>query len=233
MVQRLVDTTFVQADFAILNRALFALLLISLTQAALGFAQIYLIGRVGERVVANLREALYAHLHTMPLRFFAMTRVGELTSRLSNDVMTVQEAVTSTILNLLSQSITLIGGIVIILVMSLRLTLVMLAVVPLAVVGIILLGRVVRRLSKQVQDTLAEVTATADEALAGVRIVKSFAREPYEVARYTAVIERLYGIAMQRVKVRAIITPIIGFLAFFNYRHRALGRWASGDRRGC
>lgn len=235
IVQRLVDTALTQpvvaqpngprADFTTLNWALALLLLISFTQALMGFGQIYLIGRVGERVVADLRLALYEHLHTMPLRFFAATRVGELTSRLSNDVATIQEAVTSTILNLVSQTVVLIGGITIILIMSWRLTLVILAVVPLAVLGILLLGRIVRRLSRQVQDNLAELTATAEEALAGVRIVKSFAREPYEVARYGDRVEQLYRTAMARVKVRAIITPIIGFLAFLSL---AIVLWVGG-----
>ena len=214
VVQRLVDTALTQADFAALNQALAALLVIAVAQAFMGFGQTWLIGRVGERVVANLRGALYAHLHAMPLRFFAATRVGELTSRLSNDVAMIQEAVTSTILNLVSQTAVLIGGIVIILVMSWQLTLVILAVVPLAILGILVLGRIVRRLSRQVQDNLADLTATAEEALAGVRIVKSFAREPYEVARYSDRVEQLYQTSMARVKVRAIVTPIIGFLAF-------------------
>jgi subfamily B ATP-binding cassette protein MsbA len=108
----------------------------------------------------------------------------------------------------------LVGGVVIIFVMSFQLTLVILAVVPLAILGILLLGRIIRRLSKQVQDHLAEITATAEEALAGVRIVKSFAREPYEVTRYSDRVEQLYRTSMARVTVRAIVTPIIGFLAF-------------------
>ena len=87
----------------------------------------------------------------------------------------------------------------------------MLAIVPLAVLGMIMLGRIIRRLSKQVQDNLAEINATADEALTGVRIVKSFAREPYEVARYGDRVEELYQTSMERVKVRAIVGPIIGF----------------------
>jgi ABC-type bacteriocin/lantibiotic exporter with double-glycine peptidase domain len=85
----------------------------------------------------------------MPLRFFSNTRIGELLSRLGNDVTTIQNAVTDTLLSLLSNTIMLIGGIVIIFAMAWRLTLVMLAVVPLAVVGMIILGRLVRRLSKQ------------------------------------------------------------------------------------
>jgi subfamily B ATP-binding cassette protein MsbA len=98
--------------------------------------------------------------------------------------------------------------------MAWRLTLVMLAVVPLAVLGMILLGRFVRRISKEAQDALAHVSAIAEEALAGVRIVKSFAREPYEVARYGDGVEQLFGIAIRRARVRAIIGPIIGLLAF-------------------
>jgi ATP-binding cassette, subfamily B, bacterial MsbA len=225
VVQRLVDTAFNQADLTTLNRALVGLLVLAIAQAGMGFGQTYLIGRVGERVVANLRKTLYEHLHMMPLRFFAATRIGELTSRLSNDVMTIQEAVTSTVLNLVSQTVTLIGGIVIIMAMSWQLTLVMLAIVPLAVLCIILLGRIIRKLSKRVQDNLAEINATAEEALAGVRVVKSFAREPYEVARYGDRVEELYQTSMERVKVRAIIGPIVGFLAFATI---AVVLWAGG-----
>ena len=166
-------------------------------QAFLGFGQTYLIGWTGERVVANLRHSLYEHLQSMPLRFFANTRIGELLSRLGNDVTTIQNAVTDTLLSLLSNTIMLVGGIIIIFVMAWRLTLVMLAVVPLAVLGMILLGRLVRRLSKEVQDALAETSATAEEALTGVRIVKSFAREPYEVGRYGAAVERLFRISVE------------------------------------
>ena len=183
-------------------------------QAILGFGQSYLVGWTGERVVANLREHVYDHLHEMPLRFFANQRVGELLSRLSNDVTTIQNAVTDTLLSLLNNTLTLIGGVIIIFVMAWRLTLVMLAVVPLAVLGMIFLGRLVRTLSKQVQDALAEASGTAEEALSGVRIVKSFAREPYESGRYAATVEKLFDISIRRVRLSAILGPIIGFIAF-------------------
>ena len=190
------------------------LLALFVLQAFLGFGQTYLIGWTGERVVANLRRSLYEHLQSMPLRFFANTRIGELLSRLGNDVTTIQNAVTDTLLSLLSNTIMLVGGIVIITFMAWRLTLVMLAVVPLAVLGMILLGRLVRRLSKEVQDALADTSATAEESLNGVRIVKSFAREPYEVARYGAGVERLFRISVARVRLNAILGPIIGLIAF-------------------
>ena len=214
VVRNIVDTAFVAANMHLLNRITGLLMLLFLVQAILGFGQSYLISWVGERVVANLRKRLYAHLHSMPMRFFANTRVGELISRLGNDVMTIQEAVTSTLLSLLSQTVMLVGGIVIILAMAWRLTLVMLAVVPFAIIGMVILGRIIRRISTQAQDALADATAIAEEALGGVRIVKSFAREPYEIARYDEGIERLFAVALQRVRIRAILGPIIGLLAF-------------------
>ncbi|MCX6033242.1 MAG: ABC transporter transmembrane domain-containing protein [Chloroflexi bacterium] len=214
VIRNIVDTAFVQLDLALLNRVTGLLVLIFVAQAFLGFGQSFLISWVGERVVANLRQTVYARLHAMPLRFFAASRVGELLSRLGSDVTTIQDAVTGTLLSLLSQIIMLVGGIVIIFAMAWRLTLVMLAVVPLAVFGIILLGRFVRQISKEAQDALANVSAIAEEALTGVRIVKSFAREPYEVARYGDGVERLFGIAIRRARVRAIIGPVIGLLAF-------------------
>lgn len=214
VIRYVVDGALLEANLPMLNQVIALLLALFVAQAVLGFGQSYLLGWVGERVVANLRTTLYKHLQGMPLRFFASTRTGELLSRLGNDVGTIQNAVTDTLLSLLSNAILFIGGVVIIFVMAWRLTLVMLAVVPLAVLGMIVLGRLVRRYSREVQDALAEVSATAEEALAGVRIVKSFAREPYEVGRYSDGVERLFRIAIKRVRLGAILGPIIGLLAF-------------------
>ena len=214
VIRGIVDSALVVANLQLLNRVTLLLIAIFIVQAFLGFGDTYLVSWVGERVVANLRKALYAHLQSMPLRFFASTRVGELISRLGTDVMTIQEAVTSTLLSLVSQTITLIGGLIIIFVMSWRLTLMMLAIVPIAVLGMILLGRWVRKISRQAQDALAETSATAEEALGGVRIVKSFAREPYEIGRYGDGVERLFGISIRRARVQAIIGPIIGLVAY-------------------
>ena len=214
VVRLVVDSALVSGNLQLLNRVTLLLLALFAAQAILGFGEVSLVGWVGERVVADLRKSLYSHLHAMPLRFFGSTRIGELLSRLGNDVNTIQNAVTDTLLSLLSNTIMLIGGIVIIFVMAWRLTLVILAVVPVAVVGMILLGRLVRRLSKQVQDALADASAIAEEALSGVRIVKSFAREPYEINRYGDAVERLFRIAVKRVRLNATLGPMIGLIAY-------------------
>ncbi len=166
-VRFIVDAALVQQSLVLLNRVTMLLVLLFVVQAILGFIQSNLMGWTGERVIADLREELYAHLQAMPLRFFNSKRTGELLSRLSNDIATIQEAVTVTLLSLISQTIMFVGGIVIIFVMAPRLTSLMLAVVPIAVLGMILLGRLVRGISRQVQDALAEMTATAEEAIGG------------------------------------------------------------------
>jgi ATP-binding cassette, subfamily B, bacterial MsbA len=222
-----VNASFVAGSVQILNWITAALIGIFVVQAILGFGQTYLISWVGERVIADLRVRLFSHLQSMPLRYFSNVRVGELISRLGNDVQTIQEAVTSTLLSLLSQVIMFVGGIVIIFVMAPGLTFLMLAVVPLAVLAMVVLGRFIRRLSKQYQDGLAETTGTAEEALAGVRTVKSFARESYEIERYGDGIQRLFEIAVQRVRVRSIIGPVIGLVAFSSI---AIVLWA-GSRQ--
>lgn len=214
VVRDVVDSALINGSFQMLTRVTLLLLALFVAQAIFSFGQSYLLGWVGERVVANLRKSLYGNLHAMPLRFFGNTRIGELLSRLGSDVTTIQNAVTDTLLSLLSNTIMLIGGVVIIFVMAWRLTLVILAVVPVAVVGMILLGRLVRRLSKQVQDALADSSAIAEEALSGVRIVKSFAREPYEVGRYGETVERLFRIAVKRVRLNATLGPMIGLIAY-------------------
>ncbi len=213
-IRSIVDSALVQADLPMLNRVTLLLFGIFVAQAILSFGQSYLISWVGERVVTNLRKLLFGHLQIMSLSFFAGTRIGELISRLGSDVTTIQDAVTGTLLSLLSQTIMLVGGVVILFVMAARLTLLMLAIIPLAVVGMIVLGRMVRKISRQAQDALAEATATAEEALSGVRIVKSFAREAYEINRYGEGVERLFGIAITRARIQAIIGPIIGLVAF-------------------
>jgi ATP-binding cassette, subfamily B, bacterial MsbA len=237
VVGNVVDSALVQQNFRLLNWVTALLFVLFALQAILGFGQSYLLGWTGERVVANLREQLYGHLQGMPLGFFANTRVGELLSRLGNDVTTIQNAVTDTLLSLLSNTVMLIGGIVIIFAMAWRLTFVILAVVPLAVIGIIVLGRFVRKLSRQVQDALADSSAMAEEALVGVRIVKSFAREPYEVDRYNRAVEKLFGISITRVRLAAILGPTIGFIAYaaialvlwFGSREVIAGRLTPGE----
>jgi subfamily B ATP-binding cassette protein MsbA len=216
VVRSVVDVVFVQRSLALLNRFAFLLTLLFLAQAFFSFINRYYMAYVGERVVADLRQQLYRHLLSLSLRFFADNRTGELVSRVTNDVTTLQAAVTDNVVSLLQQSLTLLGGVILLFWLDWQLSSVILIGIPLITLTIIYLGRKIRNAARDVQDRLAEASAVVEESLGGIRIVKSFAAEAYEIARFTAKIEETFTAAMRRVKISAVLAPTIGFLAFMS-----------------
>ncbi|HXF39431.1 MAG TPA: ABC transporter transmembrane domain-containing protein, partial [Blastocatellia bacterium] len=147
VVRMLIDAAFVERDSAKLNRLALLLVGVFAAQAGFSFLRTYLLSYAGERIVADVRTQVYNHLTRLPVAFFANRRVGELTSRLASDVSVVQTVTTGSITELLRLSILLIGGVTIIFVTNTRLSLLMLAIVPVVIVGAQFYGRYVRRLS--------------------------------------------------------------------------------------
>src|SRR5262249_35638527 len=147
LVRVLIDAAFVQHDAARLNRVAVALVGVFAAQAGFSFLRSYLLSSTGERVVADVRTQLYAHLISLPAAFFASRRVGELTSRMASDVSVIQSVTTGAITELLRTSLVLIGGVSIIAITNLRLTLLMLSIVPVVIVSAHFYGRYIRKLS--------------------------------------------------------------------------------------
>lgn len=217
VVQRVVDVVFVQSPtLEGLNKFAVLLLLIFLAQAIFSFINRYYMAYIGERVVANLRQQLYQHLIGLSLRFFADRRTGELVSRITNDVTTLQAAVTDNLVSLVQLSMTLVGGIIFLFWLDWRLTGLILMGLPVVTLTMVYLGRKIRRAATEVQDRLAEASAIVDESIGGIRIVKSFAREAYEIVRFETKIEETFTAAIKRVKISAILAPTIGFMAFMS-----------------
>ena len=208
VVGMLIDAAFVERDSHKLNQ--FALLLVGLfaSQAGFSFLRTYLLSYTGERIVADVRTQLYNHLTELPVSFFANRRVGELTSRLASDVSVVQTVTTGSVTELLRSALLLVGGVTIIFITNARLSLLMLAIVPVVIVAAHLYGRYVRRLSTQVQDRLAEANSVLEETLSAIRIVQSFVREEYERARYRGRIQDSLKLAVKRAVASG------GFIAF-------------------
>jgi len=213
-VKQLVDLVVVSQDFGQLNRIALFLLGIFALRSAFSAGQTILIAWVGERVVANLRREIYEHLLSLSLGFFSEQRVGELLSRLSNDVQVIQNAVTSNLVILVQQLVTAVGVIVIVSLLNWRLTFLLVLAMPAVVLITQLMGRRIRRIARQVQDILAESSAVAEETLGGIRIVKSFAREDYEMARFGQKVDALFRAAMRRTRVYAILGPSISLLMY-------------------
>ncbi len=216
VVRRFFDTFVVSGTGSLpnLNRIVVILLGIFLVQAAFNFLRTYMIAQVGEGVVADLRRNLYAHLMSLPLRFFETRRTGEITSRLTSDASVVQGAVSQALAQLVNQTALLVGSIVLLFVTNWRLTLLMLLVVPVVMFGARVFGRKLRAISTEFQDRVAEANASAEEAIVGVRVVKSFTAEGLESGRYGDLINASYRIALKRAVFRAAFFSGIVFAMF-------------------
>jgi len=213
-LQFLVDAVFKKNDVHLLNLITLILVGIFLLQSVVYFVRSVLLSFIGERVMADLRLRLFEHLQRLSLSFYNERRTGELVSRVTNDVSTVRSLVTSDISTALSQILTFIGALILIVVTDWRLTLFMFALVP-VVIGIALVfGRRLRSLSAQVQDQLANATTILEEGLGGIRVVQSFTREGYEIDRFRGSIEATFALAMKRIRVSSLFGPLISFLGF-------------------
>jgi subfamily B ATP-binding cassette protein MsbA len=202
------------ATSADLNRIALVMLAVFIVNALTSFVRVYQLGHVGEGVVADLRRNLFSHLLTLSIRFFEGRKTGEITSRLTSDIATIQAAVSNVMVQLLSQSVSLIGGVVVLFFINTRLTLVMLAVMPAVIIAAAIFGRRLRRISTAFQDELGAANARAEEAIAGVRVVQSFTAERFEASRYAAAIEATFQSALRRARVRALFVPSV-FTGFF------------------
>ncbi|WP_161881192.1 ABC transporter ATP-binding protein [Deinococcus alpinitundrae] len=216
----LIDASFLKrapgglADTGPLDRIVLLLLGVFAVVALFTALQTFLISRVGVRVVADLRRAVFSHLLTLSPRFFAVRRTGELTSRLTSDVSTVQTVVSSALAQLLSQVITLIGGVTLMVLTSFRLSLFTLAVIPLIIGTAVVVGLQIRRAARDVQDKVAAANASAEEAISGVRVVQSFTAETLERARYGQGVEASFQASLRRIRLSSSLAGIMTFLAF-------------------
>jgi subfamily B ATP-binding cassette protein MsbA len=210
----LIDNVFVKADSTGLNNATLFLIGAFSLQALAIFIQNFLLTYTGERVVTNLRIRLYTHLQKLPLGFFNERRTGDLISRLTNDVSQVQSAVTSNLISLASSLVTLVGGVVIIVTRDWRLTLLILAVIPVLTFFAIIIGLRLKRLSQAVSTELGEATNTLEETLSNEKTVKAFTREDYEVNRYSGRVENVFRLAVRRARLQSSFMALMTFLSF-------------------
>ena len=214
VVRHLLDAAFVQSDSGLLDDIAVGLLVLFALQGMLNFIQVYILGSTAERVIAGLREDLFAHLVRLSPGFFTERRTGELTSRLTADIAVLQTVLTHYISEFSRQVLFLVGGITLLTLTHPRLTIVTLAVVP-VVVGIALVcGRALRRASTGVQDQIAEATALADESFSHIRTVQSFTREAEETRRYHDQMGDVVLRAVRRARIRGVFFGALTFFAF-------------------
>ena len=190
------------------------LLLVILTaQALFSYLRTRLFVMVTEKTLASIRQHLYNHLIRLPMSFFSERRVGELNSRISSDISLLQDSLTGTLADLLSQMLVIIGGITFMMISSYQLTLFTLAIVPAMALFAFYSGRAIRRYSKKAQSYVAESNTIVEETLQGIQNVKAFTNEPFESNRYREKTEQVARTGIKGGKYQAAVSFIV--LGFF------------------
>ncbi len=183
-------------------------------QAIVSFFRVVFFVQVGERSLADIRRDTYFKLITLPMNFFANRRVGELNSRISADLSQIQDTLTTTIAEIIRQLIIMVGSITLLVIVSGKLTLLLLSILPVLVVVAVIFGRFIRKISRQAQDKLAESNTVVEETLQGIANVKAFVNEAYEAGRYNKALREVVAIAVKGAKYRGVFASFIVFCLF-------------------
>lgn len=212
MVKPLLDEIFFNKNAQLLHLLPLGLLLIFFAKGIFYFAYSYLLERVGQSVIRDLRNRIYAHLHEMSLNFFHQHTTGELISRIINDVSMLQSSVSHALIRMLRDFFSVIGLIGVIFYMDWRLALVSLLFLPMAAVPIVVFGKKFRRISTSYQTKIGEATSQLHETIAGVRIVKAFGMEGFEKQRFAVKIQSIMDTLMLETRYSCLSHPMIEFL---------------------
>ncbi len=199
-------------NLPLLYRYVAIMVAVPIVTSIIGIGQTYVANVVGLRVMQDLRNALYSHLQFMPLRFFTTTRTGEIQSRLANDVGGVQTVVTDTASNVLANIVTIASTLIAMLILSVPLTLLSLALMPLFLWLTVKVGRARREVSSSTQRTLADMSAITEETLSvsGILLSKSFGRQRHEIGRFQGENERLTGLQVRQTMIGRSFFAVVG-----------------------
>ena len=208
------DVITVQHDAARMTEMILLLLGLVLIQGLCSMGHSYLTAWVSQRVMADFRIHLFAHLETLSVNFFSKRRTGELMSRLMNDVTVIQNVVTDTPIDAAKQVVTFIGGAGFLFAMNWQLCLLILVLLPLLVVVAKLFGRRLRALSTTIQDQTASVSTLVEEVIAGIRVVKSFVQTKREEQRFVTQVQTAMELSLRRATIMAWFVPTITFVTF-------------------
>ena len=233
----LVDQGFVRGEIRRLDQALVLLLAVIVVMAFATYARAYSVSWLGERIAADIRRAVFDNVLRLSPAFWEVTRTGEVLSRLTTDTTLIQTVVGSSASMALRNVLLLVGGIVMMVVTSPKLTALVLLVVPLVVAPILIFGRRVRRLSRESQDRIGDVGGHIDESLNAVRTVQAFTNEDRDSARFARLVEAAFAVAIHRAHVRSglvaavilLVFGAVGTILWIGGHDMLAGRISAGD----
>jgi len=212
-VQFLIDQGLASGSEAGLTQALMIFVGLVFLLGIGSFCRFYLVSWIGERVVADIRKAVFAHLLTLSPSFFEDNSPSEIQSRITADTTLLQSVIGSSFSIALRSSLMLIGGILFLLVMHFKLTLILLACVPFVIVPVVYFGRRVRRLSRDSQDEIASVGRYLSQALRHIKVVQAFTHEQHDIERFSSTVDRAFDVSVKRIQQRSWLTLVVIFLS--------------------
>ena len=214
IVRNMINAVVVLKDSQILDGLAWDLFFIIILQAVFAVTHNYVFGFVGHRMTTDFRIEFFSHIQSLSLRFFQERRVGEILSRMNNDISVIQNALVSIPVALLRQSITLIGAMAIILYLNWKLTGLILLILPPLMIFARVFGKRLRLFSENLQDQVAKAVVVLEEVASSIKIVKSFTRENYERERFKKEIETAFERAVDKLKISSFFGPFILGLTF-------------------
>ncbi len=212
-IRRVIDHGF-GSEQALIDQYFLALLGVVAVLAAATFARYYLVTWLGERIVADIRGAVYGHVIGLSPSFFETMRTGEVLSRLTADTTLIQTVVGSTASIALRNVLMFLGGSVLLIIASPKLTGLVFVLLPVVILPIIIFGRKVRRLSRDSQDRIADISSYAEESLGAIQVVQAFCHETIDRLRFGKVTAEAFGVAVDRTRARAWLTALVMLLIF-------------------
>jgi ATP-binding cassette subfamily B protein len=213
-VRRMIDFGFSPEGIALINSYFSVMIAIVAVLAAASASRYYLVMTIGERIVADLRRDVFAHLISLSPAFFDSARSGELVSRLTADTTQIKSAVGASVSIALRNIMLFIGAAAMMVITSPKLSGFVLLAIPLIVIPLVAFGRWVRRLSRNAQDTLADASAYASELIGAIRTVQAYTSERLATSRFGGEVEQAYEAARSSTRARAVLTLIIIFIVF-------------------
>jgi ATP-binding cassette, subfamily B, bacterial len=213
-LRRMIDFGFDRDRIGLIDRYFMVMIVVAGVLAAASATRYYLVTTIGERVVADVRAAVFDHITGLSASFFDKALTGELISRLAADTTQIKSAVGVSVSTALRNLVLFFGSAAMMAVTSPRLSAFVLAVIPIIVLPLVAFGRMVRRRSRGAQDTLADASAYAAELMGAVRTLQAYTNEKLAGTRFRAAVERAYQAAVASTRARAMLTAIIIFLVF-------------------
>ncbi len=213
-LRQVIDKGFVAGSAQWLNYALLGTLAVILVMAMATYARFYLVSWLGERITADLRRNVFAHLLTLSPEFFEQNRTGDVLSRLTNDTTQLETVIGSSVSMALRNALLLLGGLVMLAITSLKLTLLVLLAIPFVLVPIIMFGRRVRKLARATQDSVADVGAYTDEVIHEIRTVQAYGHEVASVREFNERVESTFATGIKRIRQRALLVVAVITLVF-------------------